>query len=121
MSFKPLRPEPPWRSPALFSKRRGLDGVDVLAKALSLDPPRRAAAHLELAERFLAEGKGLVGKDPVQTSEKLYQAADEAVKALAVALGLRRPERRKRRGGGRRRSSCNKSVRGSCVMFSKYI
>ncbi len=62
--------------------------VDVLARALDVDPSERAEAHLELAEKFLGEGKALVDKDPVQASEKLYKAAEEAVKALAVALGL---------------------------------
>ena len=30
----------------------------------------------------------MIGKDPVQASEKLYKAAEEAVKALAIALNL---------------------------------
>lgn len=64
--------------------------MDVLAKAL--DPPRRA--HLELAEKFLAEGKELV--DPVQAAEKLYKAAEEAVKA--VSLSLREAERAEEAG-----------------------
>jgi len=38
--------------------------VEVVAKALSLDLPAVAEAHLELVERFLEEGKGLVDKDP---------------------------------------------------------
>jgi hypothetical protein len=48
----------------------------------------KALQHLELAERFLAEGEKLVDKDPVQASEKLYKAAEEAVKAIATALDL---------------------------------
>jgi hypothetical protein len=47
----------------------------------SFDETRR---HLELAERFLVDGKEL----PVQASEKLYNAAEEAVKAIATALKL---------------------------------
>jgi hypothetical protein len=47
-----------------------------------------AKRHLELAERYLEEGKALVEKDPIQASEKLYEAAEEAVKALALHLGL---------------------------------
>jgi hypothetical protein len=43
---------------------------------------------LELAERFLAEGRELIDKDPVQASEKLYKAAEEAVKALAKLFNL---------------------------------
>ena len=75
------------------ARRQGLDLVDLISKALSLDPNSRAAAHLELAERFLNEGRELVEKDPVQASEKLYKAAEEAVKALATALGLGEAER----------------------------
>jgi phosphatidylserine/phosphatidylglycerophosphate/cardiolipin synthase-like enzyme len=47
---------------------------------------RSALQHLELAERFLTEGGGLIDKDPVQASEKLYKVAEEAVKAIAAAL-----------------------------------
>jgi len=57
--------------------------VDMLAKAVGLDPEVVAKAHLELAVGFLAEGKALADRDPVQASEKLYKAAEEAVKALA--------------------------------------
>jgi hypothetical protein len=53
-----------------------------------LDPEAVAEAHLELAARFLAEGKALTDGDPVQVSEKLYKAAEEAVKALAIHLNL---------------------------------
>ncbi|MCC6057185.1 MAG: PaREP1 family protein, partial [Desulfurococcaceae archaeon] len=49
---------------------------------------KKALQHLELAERFLAEGRELIDKDPVQASEKLYKAAEEAVKAIATALNL---------------------------------
>jgi hypothetical protein len=44
--------------------------------------------HASLALRYLEEGKGLVDKDPVQASEKLYKAAEETVKALAIRFGL---------------------------------
>jgi hypothetical protein len=43
---------------------------------------------LELSHRYLGEGRALVDKDPVQASEKLYKAAEEAVKALAVFYNL---------------------------------
>ncbi|RJS74072.1 hypothetical protein CW710_02345, partial [Candidatus Bathyarchaeota archaeon] len=39
-------------------------------------------------ERFLEEGKRLVDEDPVQASEKLYKAAEKAVKQLARSLGV---------------------------------
>jgi hypothetical protein len=44
--------------------------------------------HLEFAEKFLAEGRELSYRDPVQASEKLYKAAEEAVKALAKIFNL---------------------------------
>jgi hypothetical protein len=44
--------------------------------------------HASSALRYLEEGKGLVDKDPVQASEKLYKAAEETVKALAIRFGL---------------------------------
>jgi hypothetical protein len=47
-----------------------------------------AEKHLDLALRFLEEGKTLVDKDPVQASEKLYKAAEEVVKALTTCYNL---------------------------------
>jgi hypothetical protein len=49
---------------------------------------KKALQHLELAERFLVEGRGLIDKDSVQASERLYKAAEEAVKAIAIALDI---------------------------------
>ena len=70
------------------AERRGIDVVDLIAKALNLDPSEQSRAHLELAEKFLSDGKELIDKDPIQASEKLYKAAEEAVKAIAIALNL---------------------------------
>jgi hypothetical protein len=47
-----------------------------------------ARRHVELALKHLEEGKALADKDPVRASEKLYKAAEEAVKALALHFGL---------------------------------
>lgn len=44
--------------------------------------------HLELAERFLEEGKALMDRDPIQASEKFYKAAEEVVKTLTVYYNL---------------------------------
>jgi hypothetical protein len=44
--------------------------------------------HLEFAEKYLEEGRILIDKDPVQASEKLYKAAEECVKALAIYSNL---------------------------------
>jgi hypothetical protein len=73
-------------------EKRGMDVetsvVDLLMKALNLDPEVGVAAHLELALRYLEEGRVLADKDPVQASEKLYKAAEEVVKALATHFNL---------------------------------
>jgi len=58
-----------------------------------------ALRRVELAERFLAEGRDLIDKDPVQASEKLYKAAEEAVKALAIALNLEEARKAVESGG----------------------
>ncbi|AGT35952.1 hypothetical protein N186_08070 [Thermofilum adornatum] len=47
-----------------------------------------AEHHLALALRYLEEGKTLIEKDPVQASEKLYKAAEEAVKMLAISFNM---------------------------------
>ena len=74
-------------------KRRGVDVeplvVDFLVGLLKLDPQAAAESHLELAVRYLEEGRNLIDGDPVQASEKLYKAAEEAVKALATYFDLR--------------------------------
>jgi hypothetical protein len=74
------------------ARRRGFDVeslvVDLLVRTLNLDPRVAGEAHLELSHRYLGEGRALVGRDPVQASEKLYKAAEEAVKALAIFYNL---------------------------------
>ncbi|MGC8570467.1 MAG: PaREP1 family protein [Caldivirga sp.] len=74
-------------------RRRGLDPEDVVLNALinviHLDPNIVIEARLELTVKYLNEGRVLIDKDPVQASEKLYKAAEEAVKALAQYYGLR--------------------------------
>jgi len=62
--------------------------LDSLSKVLNLDPEIVAESHLELAERYLKEGKDLIDKDPIQASEKLYKAAEECVKALTIHLKI---------------------------------
>jgi hypothetical protein len=58
-----------------------------------IELPGEVLKHVEIAEKFLVEGKELIDKDPVQASEKLYKAAEEVVKTLALAINL--PEARK--------------------------
>ncbi len=62
--------------------------LDLIVKELNLDPVEEIMAHLEFAVRFLEEGRSLIDKDPVQASEKLYKAAEECVKALAIYFKL---------------------------------
>ena len=58
-----------------------------------------AEERIELALKYLEEGRALVEKDPAQASERLYRAAEEAVKALALHYDLRGAlERAERRG-----------------------
>ncbi len=74
------------------ARRRGFDVeslvVDLLVRTLNLDPQVVSDIHLELSLRYLEEGRTLVDKDPVQASEKLYKAAEEAVKALTIFYNL---------------------------------
>mgnify|MGYP001772622594 CR=1 FL=1 len=44
--------------------------------------------HLNLAVKYLEEGRSLIDKDPVQASEKLYKAVEECVKALSMHFNL---------------------------------
>ncbi|MEM4971881.1 MAG: PaREP1 family protein [Sulfolobales archaeon] len=62
--------------------------IDALLRELELDPEEEVDARVEPAQRFLEEGRALVEKDPVQASEKLYRAAEESVKALAIHFNL---------------------------------
>ncbi|WP_446752893.1 PaREP1 family protein [Vulcanisaeta sp. JCM 16161] len=62
--------------------------IDSVLARLRLDPGTELEVHLELAGRFLNEGEALIDRDPVRASEKLYRAAEEAVKAIAIALNL---------------------------------
>jgi hypothetical protein len=50
--------------------------------SMSFRPGERQ--HVELALKYLEEGGALIYKDPVKASEKLYKAAEEAVKTLAI-------------------------------------
>jgi len=73
-------------------RERGLDVEDLvinlLIKSLNLDPKIAVEAHVELALKYLEEGRGLIDKDPVQASEKLYKAVEEVVKALTIHYRL---------------------------------
>ncbi|MCL7383571.1 MAG: PaREP1 family protein [Thaumarchaeota archaeon] len=73
-------------------KKRGLDPEDLIIEALrktiKLDPDIIVEARLELAEKYLIDGKSMLEKDPIKSSEKLYKAAEECVKALTVYFSL---------------------------------
>ena len=74
-------------------RRRGLNPEDVvldaLIKAVDLDPNTVIEARIELAIKYLNEGRELINKDLVQASKKLYKAAEECVKALAQYFDLK--------------------------------
>ena len=44
--------------------------------------------RIDLAVKYLEEGRSLADKNPIQASEKLYKAAEEVVKALAVRFNI---------------------------------
>ncbi len=62
--------------------------IDALAERLGIDPEEELEARAELARKYLEEGARLADRDPVQASEKLYKAVEEAVKAAAKIIGL---------------------------------
>ncbi len=83
------------RVPEILAKRArelGVDleslAVDLLLRELGLDPGSDPRPHIELAEEFLTRAREHIARDPVQAAEKLYKAAEEAVKALAVEYNL---------------------------------
>ena len=74
----------------LVEKLRGMEVdveslvIDSVLNSLNLDPEEELKVHNELARKFLEEGRDLIDEDPVQASEKLYKAAEEAIKALVL-------------------------------------
>ena len=62
--------------------------IELLLKELKLNPRELVKVHIELAKKYLDEGKKLVEKDPAQASEKLYKAVEESIKALAIVENL---------------------------------
>ncbi len=62
--------------------------IDSLFQELNLDPNEEYESRVELAKRFFEEGTRLIDEDPVQASEKLYKAAEEAIKALIIKQDL---------------------------------
>lgn len=69
-----------------FSTLLGLVLEMTLAKPL---PHVEFQLRRQLAETYLEEGISLVEKNPTEASLKLYKAAEEAIKAIALALGLK--------------------------------
>jgi hypothetical protein len=96
-------------------EKRGLNVEDfmlrLLSKELNLDPEIVAEARLELAEKYFAEGKELVDKDPVQAGEKLYKVAEECVKALAIHYNLEDILRNVEKRGGWTVTDLEKAVK----------
>ena len=63
--------------------------LESLIKELHLDPATEIEVHRELAKKFLEDGLKLIEADPVQASEKLYKAAEEALKVLVLKHELK--------------------------------
>jgi len=53
-------------------------------KVLDADPTTAAEIQLDLARKYFNEGEALIGRDPVQASERMYKACEEAIKALSI-------------------------------------
>ena len=62
--------------------------IELLMNEISIERSKKAKLHAELAKYFLSEGKRLIDKNPIQASEKIYKAAEEAIKALTMSLGI---------------------------------
>ena len=76
------------KPPALPSRLPNTRLLTLSPRALGLDPRVGSEAHLELALRYLEEGRALLDRDPAQASGKLYKAAEEVVRALAIHFNL---------------------------------
>ena len=62
--------------------------VEALSEYLKIDPEYRIEVHLALSEKYLKEAEEFLEKgDCVQTSEKVWGAASQIVKALAAKKG----------------------------------
>jgi hypothetical protein len=95
--------------------------LDSLSKVLNLDPEIVAESHLELAERYLKEGKDLIDKDPIQASEKLYKAAEECVKALTIHLKIEDVLRSVESRGRRTATDLERAVKEISKRLSKHF
>ena len=83
--------------------KRGIDVksalIELLLSKVGLDPEEEISMRLELAEKYLREAEEYLAKsDTVQSSEKLYKAAEERIKAMAMALSLGEAEGARERG-----------------------
>jgi hypothetical protein len=85
-------------------RRRGVEPesfiVEAVVERLGLDPREELEARLEVAEYMLERAREELKRgDPVEASEKLYKAAEEAIKVLACLEGLEECGRARREGG----------------------
>lgn len=86
------------------ARERGVDleslVLDYLVRELGLDPVEEASTHVEIAENMLRNGRELLDKgDVTQASEKLYEAAEECIKALSLITGLEEAGEARTRSG----------------------
>ena len=85
-------------------RRRGADPeafvLDAVYEALRLDPEEELRARIDIAQHMLRRAREELERgDPVQASEKLYKATEEAIKVLACLEGLEECEKARREGG----------------------
>ena len=58
--------------------------IEVILQNIKLEFNEELEIHVKLSEKYLRDGKELIDKDPIQASEKLYKAAEEALKVLIM-------------------------------------
>jgi len=95
--------------------------IEFLLRELKLNPDELVKIHIELAKKYLNEGKKLVEKDPVQASEKLYKAVEESIKALAIVENLEEILRRVKNRGRWTVTDLDKAARKLSKKIGKWV
>jgi hypothetical protein len=95
--------------------------ADLIINSINLDPKTEVEVRLELAVKYLEEGKELIDKDAIQASEKLYKAAEECVKVLASHFNLEDILRRVKEGGKWTVSELDDAVRLIASKLGKWF
>ncbi|MHA1616329.1 MAG: PaREP1 family protein [Candidatus Njordarchaeales archaeon] len=95
--------------------------IEHLINRLELNPDEELVIHAELAEKYFNEGKKLIKEDPVQASEKLYKAVEEAIKALAIVENLEEILKRVRERGRWTVTDLDKAARKLSKKLGKWV